>query len=170
MKEREMPTVTVNWDGGEVQLTWKSSLSMLNRKYLTSAHGFCFHNQQLLLVQIPNRGWDIPGGHLEVGESPLDCVNREMLEEGYVKGNCFPLGYIVVDHTNNCNWNEKRKYPKKGYQAFFLMNVTEELRFAGENESSHRKWIEYHHFKQQFAQWNELYQAILDYAIEKYQL
>jgi len=49
-----------------------------------------FHNsrQQVLLVlrddipSIPCPGmWDLPGGHVETGESPLECIIREMIEE-----------------------------------------------------------------------------------------
>ncbi|MEI8033117.1 MAG: NUDIX hydrolase [Chlorobiaceae bacterium] len=49
-----------------------------------------FHNAagQVLLVlrddtpSLPYPGmWDLPGGHIEAGESPERCIEREMLEE-----------------------------------------------------------------------------------------
>ena len=33
----------------------------------------------VLFVQHPTRGWEIPGGHLEEGESPEEAMIRELL-------------------------------------------------------------------------------------------
>jgi 8-oxo-dGTP pyrophosphatase MutT (NUDIX family) len=35
----------------------------------------------LVLVRVISRGWDIPGGHVEIDETPLECLVREILEE-----------------------------------------------------------------------------------------
>ena len=35
----------------------------------------------ILLVKHPERGWELPGGHLEEGENPLQCLEREVKEE-----------------------------------------------------------------------------------------
>jgi len=34
-----------------------------------------------VFVRHPERGWEIPGGHLNAGESPEDALIREVLEE-----------------------------------------------------------------------------------------
>lgn len=40
------------------------------------------HNQNFLLVYHRQRQtWELPGGHIESGESARDCANRELLEE-----------------------------------------------------------------------------------------
>ena len=36
---------------------------------------------QVLLVQEPRRGWEPPGGYVEVGEDPMTAVRREICEE-----------------------------------------------------------------------------------------
>jgi 8-oxo-dGTP pyrophosphatase MutT (NUDIX family) len=35
----------------------------------------------LTRVGLPGRGWEVPGGHLDPGESPLDAAVRELAEE-----------------------------------------------------------------------------------------
>jgi len=45
------------------------------------------HKQVLLLLRddkpgLPYRNmWDVPGGHIELGETPKQCIMREMKEE-----------------------------------------------------------------------------------------
>lgn len=56
------------------------------------------------------KGWAFPGGHLENGESILDCVKREMLEEtGLVLKNIIFKGianiYNTVSHKRHIIYN-----------------------------------------------------------------
>jgi 8-oxo-dGTP diphosphatase len=39
---------------------------------------------EILMVKNPERGWEIPGGQIEVGESILDGLKREIFEEAGV--------------------------------------------------------------------------------------
>lgn len=36
---------------------------------------------RLLLVEHPERGWELPGGRVEPGESPEEAMHRELFEE-----------------------------------------------------------------------------------------
>jgi 8-oxo-dGTP diphosphatase len=42
-----------------------------------------FYNQhhQILLVKVPRRGWELPGGQVEQGEDLIQALLREVLEE-----------------------------------------------------------------------------------------
>jgi len=157
----------VSWGNSKVKLTWKYDWQLPPRKLVTSVHGFCVKKDKLLLVNLIDRGWDIPGGHIEYEETPEDCLRREAQEEGYVTGSCLLLGYIIVDHHENTNWNDNSAYPKIGYQAFYRMNIDCIHEFQAQYESTERIFInpgeviKYHH------NWNELYQEILDYALSQ---
>ncbi|MEI6692300.1 MAG: NUDIX hydrolase [Chlorobium sp.] len=51
-------------------------------------------------IACPNM-WDLPGGHIEIGETPAECIVREMLEEIEVNVEGCELFrvYEFSDHT-----------------------------------------------------------------------
>ena len=57
--------------------------------------------------------WSPPGGHLEFGEDPLDCVRREALEEAGIE--ITDLEFIGV--TNDVFVTEQRHYVTLFYMA-----------------------------------------------------
>ena len=65
------------------------------------------HNNAVLLVQRkknPNAGlWGFPGGHVELGETGLECAIRELFEETGVTAT--PMRYVtnvdLIRHTGN---------------------------------------------------------------------
>jgi 8-oxo-dGTP diphosphatase len=161
-----LSTTYVNWGESIIKLTWVSDLKLPPRQLITSVHGFCFHENKLMLVNLNHRGWDFPGGHLEPGESADEGFKREVLEEGYVSGECKQLGYIIVDHTNNSNWSESSKYPKVGYQVFFRMDITHIHEFQAQYESAERIFINPDTVKDYYQDWHELYEEILKCSLD----
>ncbi|WP_243387473.1 NUDIX hydrolase [Bacillus kexueae] len=160
-----MVTKYVHWGKDRVKLTWNCSNKLPSRKKITSVHGFCFKDGQLLLVKLSHRGWDFPGGHIENEETPEECMKREAYEEGYVTGKCSLLGYIIVDHNENPNWDQKSPYPKVGYQVFYRMDIDQLHDFKGKFESCERVLAHPSEVTKFYKDWNELYQEILDYAV-----
>ena len=62
---------------------------------------FPFYGDRIVLADIVSRGWCIPSGHLEPGETAEDAVRRESLEEaGATLGRVEYLGYFVLTDTD----------------------------------------------------------------------
>ena len=57
----------------EFVLAWITSSAENNPSLANGGH--------VVFVKHPIRGWEIPGGHLEPGESPEQALLREVLEE-----------------------------------------------------------------------------------------
>ncbi|MDX8361497.1 NUDIX hydrolase [Cytobacillus sp. IB215316] len=134
--------IFVNWDGHHVKLSWLPMAHIQDVKQITSAHGYCFSQGKILLVDVKGRGFNIPGGHVEDGESPEEAFHREAFEEGYVKGKVEYIGAIEVSHEHNPLFKHGGKYPLVGYQIFYRMEIEECFPFQRENETSSRIWVE----------------------------
>ncbi|MFE8702935.1 NUDIX domain-containing protein [Cytobacillus sp. FJAT-54145] len=130
-----------NWGGYPVKLTWLSKEKPQLSK-VTSVHAYCFHQGKILLVKVEGRGFNIPGGHIDEGETPEEALHREVIEEGYVKGAIKYIGALEVSHEENPLFNPAGKYPLIGYQMFYRMDIEECLPFLREHEAISRIWVE----------------------------
>ena len=156
----------VDWAGSRVKLSWRKSQCLPPIEKITSVHGLCFKNDDFLLVDLPHRGWDFPGGHREKDETPEECIKREAMEEAYVEGQITQIGYIIVDHSENKNWSEDSQYPKVGYQVFYRMDVQTLHPFQGFYESNQRIFIHPSEVREYYSKWTDFYEMILREGIE----
>ncbi|MEH7443971.1 NUDIX domain-containing protein [Bacillus sp. JJ1122] len=161
-----MSTTYANWGESIIKLTWLSERKLPLRELITSVHGFCFYDNDLMLVNLNHRGWDFPGGHLEPGETAEEGFKREVMEEGYVSGECKQIGYIIVDHSENPFWSESSKYPMVGYQVFYRMDITQIHEFHAQYESAERIFINPCTIKKYYRDWHELYEEILKCSLD----
>lgn len=81
-------------------LAWITSVHEPSKTMQTGGH--------VVFVRHPERGWEIPGGHLNAGESPEDALIREVHEEtGLVveimswNKEYYPSGWVAHAVTNN---------------------------------------------------------------------
>jgi mutator protein MutT len=54
---------------------------VLSFKYPVSIKGVVLHDHRVLLLKNEREEWELPGGKLEPGESPRECLKREIQEE-----------------------------------------------------------------------------------------
>ncbi|HWI46910.1 MAG TPA: NUDIX domain-containing protein [Rummeliibacillus sp.] len=137
-----MKPITIDWQGQIVNLTWLPNYLLKEGDIVTSVHAICIQNNKVLLSKIKNRGFNYPGGHIEIGESIEGALHREVYEEAYVKGDITYLGAIEVNHKENPCFEPNGKYPIVGYQAFYRMDIKTCDPFLRENEAEARIWVE----------------------------
>ena len=99
---------------------------------ITACVGFIARQDQPdALVAIRNkRGWDIPGGHVEDGEAPLDALKRELLEES---------GCLLLPGASLIAILESKKDPAIGIAVY--RGVCTPGAFAPTHEIEDRKFV-----------------------------
>lgn len=93
---------------------------------VTAASAFLHYGGMVVLVNVASRGWDIPGGRLEAGESPQQALAREVLEEaGVALGahRCEPAGYTHLHSHGAPAPNSPYPHPDS-YQMFYTVELT----------------------------------------------
>ncbi len=91
------PFPTVEWKNETVTFIASETPTVSRDAAVRAALVFPFYGDKVVLGDIAHRGWCIPSGHIEDGETPEAAVRREAHEEaGVVLGRVAYLGYFVL--------------------------------------------------------------------------
>ncbi len=146
-----MISVTANWPTGPVLLSWLRGGTC--ELPVTSVHGFCFAEGKVLVCNIRGRGWSIPGGHLEAGETLHECFDRELREEACASiGRAVLVGFIVADHSINATY--VGRYPRKSALAFFSAKLDEIMPYVPSKDALSRELVEVDALPNVHHQWD----------------
>lgn len=122
-----------------IEDNWRPPLELI-----TSVHALCFEDSRMLMVKHAEAGrsWDIPGGHIELGETPEQAVIREAFEEARVViQDVRQLGYVQVDILEPKPKEYAYPYPTS-YMLLFGGKITKVDQFNAEHETLDRDFFE----------------------------
>ncbi|WP_436772478.1 NUDIX hydrolase [Yinghuangia sp. YIM S09857] len=78
----------------------------------------------LTRIDRPGRGWDVPGGHMEAGESPAEAAARELAEEtGYAVDPARLRRFGGQRITLHAEPPADYHYPARTYMAFHALQL-----------------------------------------------
>ena len=129
VEEALLSTTEVTWSDSPVELWWSGNDIPVGY-FMSAVCGFITTSDRMFVcVDVIKRGWDLPGGHVEEGESLESCFFRKVEEE-----TGLPQEVLQGVQLHNLGWfkivNERTIMPV--VHAPLLMH-SEELRHLRSN-------------------------------------
>ncbi len=107
------------------------------QELITACMVFALYGKDGVVLSKPKRGWGIPGGHREEGETAEECLHREAMEEAaIILENIQLIGRWATKKLLHSPHNAK--YPDRGYQLLYVAGVKELNEFTPQLEITER--------------------------------
>jgi 8-oxo-dGTP diphosphatase len=120
-------TMTVPWVRPEHRLDLLLTPELPEGYQVTTAFVVALDGDDRMLltrVDLPGRGWGVPGGHLEPGESPVLAAARELAEE---TGLALPAERLSLFGGQQITLLEPApvgyRYPARAFMAFYTVRL-----------------------------------------------
>jgi 8-oxo-dGTP pyrophosphatase MutT (NUDIX family) len=107
----------------------------------STAFGFVFQGDEVLLTRLRDRDWDIPCGVIDPGETPEAAAVREVWEETSARVEIVALiGTQELELLGLKPEGHRWPYPIST-QVYYLCRLVELAPFAANNEASERRFF-----------------------------
>lgn len=131
IEEGEMQMKDYEQISENCKMLWKEGFKITKQRY-TQVSGYIFNDKNQLLVVKSKKTWTIPGGHPIKGETKLQSLKREVMEEALVTlKNVKYLGAVEVVENGETY-----------YQLRYTARVKEELPFNPTHETNERAFVD----------------------------
>ncbi len=120
---------------------------------------FAFFGDRVVLSDIEGRGWSVPSGHLQEGETPEQAIRREAQEEaGIVLNKMEPLGVYLLQEADGTRW----------YAPVFIGEVAHFMAIPDSSESHGVLLIPPEDVQEVYHLWDPLIAQVFQYALAQY--
>lgn len=117
---------TATYNGFPVKYTWIPTKSIIKYHPITQVYGLCLNDSRQILLcrEYDLDQWSLPGGTPQKGETIIQTLKRELIEEVDIEVNQLkPLGVQKIDFPHNPNQQQGELF----YQARYLCHIAKLL-------------------------------------------
>jgi mutator protein MutT len=124
-------------------------------RFPVSVKGVVLREDRVVLVSNPRGEWELPGGKLDPGETPEQCVAREIAEELGLAVNVGPIVHawvyritaavdvLVVSYgCEAAAWPETLESPEGKDVALFALDEIDAVRLPDGYRCAIRRWAQ----------------------------